>query len=104
MDIQMASSDVLTSTANKGIQKSDKDLQKEKKAAEEFESYLIGYMLKEMRKTIPKSGLTGSGGFEQDTYYEMLDEQIARNMAENGGFGLAKQIMKNEFEKAGKGN
>ncbi|MDD5457317.1 MAG: rod-binding protein [Candidatus Margulisbacteria bacterium] len=75
----------------------DKQQEKTIKAAKEWESYFIGYMLKEMRKTIPKSDVLGSDGFAKDTYYEMLDQQLAQNIAENGGFGFANSLYKNLF-------
>ena len=69
--------------------------QAQKRAADEFEGYFIHQMLREMRKTIPKDTLMGSdNSFSSDTYYDMLDEQIAREIVKSGGFGYAKQVMK----------
>ena len=71
---------------------------KKAQAARDLESYFIFTMMKEMRKTIHHSDLMGDDHFATDTYYQMMDEQMAKNMAENGGFGLSKQIMQNMFK------
>ena len=77
----------------------DFENKKQVQAAKEWEGYFIQTLLKEMRKTIPKSGLFGNNSFATDTYYEMLDQQIAKNMAENGGFGIAKNLFKDLFNR-----
>ena len=61
------------------------------KACAEFESLFISQLLKEMRETIPKSGFM-SGGKGEEIYTQMLDSQIARKMALNGGLGLSSLI------------
>jgi len=57
-------------------------------ATKEFESFFILQMLKDMRKTIPKSELT-DGGLGQDIYTSMFDEQMARNMSGSSTNSLA---------------
>jgi Rod binding domain-containing protein len=44
-------------------------------------------MLKEMRKSVNKSGLLGSDAME--TYEQMFDQQVALGMSRAGGIGLA---------------
>ena len=58
--------------------------------ATQFESMFIQMMLKSMREALPKDGLFSSN--DMDTYTEMADQQIAVNMAEGGGIGLADVI------------
>ena len=58
--------------------------------ATQFESMFIQMMLKSMREALPKDGLFSSN--DMDTYTEMADQQIAVNMAESGGIGLADVI------------
>ena len=58
--------------------------------AKQFESMFIQMMLKGMRDALPKDGLFSSN--DMDTYTEMADQQIAVNMAESGGIGLADVI------------
>ena len=44
-------------------------------------------MLKEMKKSIPKSD--GEGNKEKDTYEDMMYEEVAKSMASSGGVGMA---------------
>lgn len=64
-----------------------------KKAAQEFESYFISYMLKEMRKTIPADSLFG-GGRGEEIYRSFQDEELAKSMVESGGIGLSDIIIR----------
>lgn len=66
---------------------------KRQQAAQEFEGYFIHQLLKEMRKTIPKSDLMGENTFANELYNDMLDQQIASSIAKHGGFGLAKSLL-----------
>jgi len=61
-----------------------------KKAATEFESFFLYYMLKTMRQAVPKGKLLDSKVGE--TYLGMLDQEVANQAAKQGGFGLAKSI------------
>lgn len=61
-------------------------LQKNQAAAEDFESYLVEMLLKEMRKTIPKGMFSSQA---MDTFTEMMDKAIAQDIAEAGGLGFA---------------
>ena len=58
-----------------------------KNVAEQFESLFLNLMLKEMRKSVSRSGLLGSQTTE--TYEQMFDQQIALGMSKAGGIGLA---------------
>lgn len=55
--------------------------------AQQFESLFLNLMLKEMRKSVTRSGLLGSDAME--TYEQMFDQQIALGMSRAGGIGLA---------------
>jgi flagellar protein FlgJ len=68
-----------------------------KKACSEFESIFINYILKEMRASIPKTGLF-SGGKAEEIYTSMMDMQLAKDIALKGGFGLSKMLYE-QFEK-----
>ena len=61
-----------------------------KRAATEFESFFIYYMLKAMRQAIPKGGLLDSR--HRDTYTGLFDQEVAGLAARRGGFGLGKAI------------
>jgi len=64
-----------------------------KEACAEFESLFISFMLKTMRDTIPKSGLL-NGGMAEDVYTSMLDQELAKKMAERGGIGLSSLLVR----------
>ena len=59
-----------------------------KKACAEFESLFLYYMLKEMRATVPKSGLI-SGGKSEEIYTSMMDQHMAKEIARERSLGLA---------------
>lgn len=67
---------------------------KTRKAAQDFEAFFIGHLLKDMRKSLPEGGL-----FEQSSesrmMHDMLDESMADDLAHKGqGIGLAQVLMK----------
>ncbi|NOY52381.1 MAG: peptidoglycan DD-metalloendopeptidase family protein [Deltaproteobacteria bacterium] len=61
------------------------------KAGHEFESFLLTYMIKKMRDTVMQSDLLGNRKAE-NIYRSMLDEQIAHELSQRGGLGLADMI------------
>lgn len=67
---------------------SDADLEK---ASEQFESLLLNFMIREMRATVPESTLFPQS-MAEEIFSGMLDEQIAGEMAQNGGIGIARMI------------
>jgi len=62
------------------------------KAAKDFESVLLNQLLQEMSRTIPDSGLTGSGVSKQikSIFWSFLAEEVA----DQGGLGLWRDIQK----------
>ncbi len=61
------------------------------RACQDFESVFVAYLLKSMRKTVPKSEFMG-GGSREDMYLSMMDDEIARAVAKGPGIGLAASI------------
>lgn len=62
-----------------------------KRLCQDFEAILIHSMFREMRDTIPKDGyLEPTHGSEW--FQEMMDKEVARNMARKQGLGLAQQL------------
>ena len=59
--------------------------------AAQFESIFLQQMLKSMRDATVKSDLFDSS--QMDTYQSMADQQLAVNLAENGGIGLARMMV-----------
>ena len=81
-------------SAGKGPGAKKIDEGKLKNACEDFESIFISQMLKEMRNSIPKSGLL-DGGNEQDAYLSLFDEAFSKSMAQGGGIGLGNILYQN---------
>jgi flagellar protein FlgJ len=80
------------SAADGAVPASDpRKAQATKKVAREFEALFIGMMLKSMRETVGKDGLTG-GGRGEEVYGSLLDQEYANSMAQHGGIGLASMI------------
>ena len=61
---------------------------------QEFESIFVKMMLKEMRSSVDKSDSLLSGGWAEDIYSDMLDDEYSKSMAKNAGFGLSDQLYK----------
>ena len=69
-------------------EQSDEEL---KNASEQFEALLLNFMIKEMRSTVPESGLF-ERSMAEEIFTGMLDEQMAGKMAKNGDVGLSRLI------------
>jgi flagellar protein FlgJ len=67
---------------------SDKRHEALESACRDFESVFVQYMMKEMRRTVPESGLTG-GGHAEKMYTSMLDSEVAKAVSMQRGIGLA---------------
>ena len=61
---------------------------------QEFESIFVKMMLKEMRNSVDKQDSLVSGGWAEDIYSDMLDDEYSKSMAKNAGFGLSDQLYK----------
>jgi len=79
----------------------DKDPGKLNQACSEFESLFIYYLVKEMRATVPKSGLFG-GGSAEDIYTSMLDLQLSKDIAESKGIGISKALFERFYNNVDK--
>ena len=69
-------------------------------ACADFEALLIHKLFQTMRAAIPKSGLIDAGPAE-DIYTAMLDQQVARDLALQGGLGLSSRIKEQIVQYAG---
>ena len=68
-------------------------------ACRDFEALFLGYMMKEMRKTVPDDGLF-SGGRAEQMYTAMLDDETAKSITRHNGLGLAPMLYRQlTFEK-----
>ena len=60
--------------------------------ARQFESVFLQMMLKSMRDAVPESGLFSSDS--EKVYRDMFDNQMAVNLSEKGGIGLAETMVR----------
>ncbi|MGN6580040.1 MAG: flagellar assembly peptidoglycan hydrolase FlgJ [Bordetella sp.] len=68
------------------------DLQaKQKQVAKQFEALFVQMMIKQMRQASPKNPLFHSQS--DDMWQSMADEQMALNLSQSGGIGLAKSLL-----------
>lgn len=63
-----------------------------KKQAEDLEGVFLNLLTKEMFATA-KSDNGFGGGFGEETWRSMQAEQLANVMAQNGGLGIADQVL-----------
>lgn len=61
--------------------------------AEELEGVFLSMLTKEMFAGIKTDDENFGGGFGEETWRSMQSEQLANSMAQNGGIGLAEQLM-----------
>lgn len=62
-----------------------------RQACQEFEEVFLRMLLKEMRATVPDSGLLPQG-LDKQIYSALLDENYARVASRAGGIGLAERL------------
>ena len=79
----------------------DNDPIKLKQACSELESLFVYYLVKEMRATVPKSGLIG-GGSAEDMYTSMMDVQLSKDIAESRGIGISAALFERLYNNADK--
>jgi flagellar protein FlgJ len=63
-----------------------------KQQAEELEGVFLNLLTKEMFATVKSENGFG-GGFGEETWRSMQAEQLANTMAQNGGLGIADQLL-----------
>jgi Rod binding domain-containing protein len=61
--------------------------------AEEFEGVFLNTLTKQLFSSIKTDQSAMGGGFGEDTWRSMQAEQIADTMAQNGGLGIAEQLL-----------
>jgi flagellar protein FlgJ len=72
---------------------SAQDDEKLKAACQEFESYFLYKMLRQMRQTIPESDLIPKS-YANKIYEDLLDDEMSKKFAGLGGIGLADMMYK----------
>ena len=71
--------------------KDPKYLAQIKNVSREFESIFLGYMLKQMRKTVPEDTLMGNSP-AKDIFLGMQDDELSKELSRAGGIGLAAML------------
>ncbi|MBF4694525.1 rod-binding protein [Fusibacter ferrireducens] len=71
-----------------------KDETEIREAAEQFESFFINMLFKEMRKTVQEGGLIEKSNARAN-FESMLDEEMSKKITEAGGIGLTDMMVKN---------
>lgn len=61
--------------------------------AEEFEGVFLNTLTKELFSSIKTDESAMGGGFGEETWRSMQSEQLAASMAQNGGLGIAEQLL-----------
>jgi flagellar protein FlgJ len=87
-----AKAEKLASKPGATASQKDADYQKLVKVSRDFESIFLGYLLKSMRDTVPKSEFLGHSR-ESELFGSMRDEELAKNLSKAGGIGLAKLMV-----------
>ena len=72
-------------------------IQKIKQTAQDFEAVLLRQMMREIRNSVFSES---SKGGSNATYLSMADEQLANNMAAQGGFGFGKAMAQQMIQQA----
>lgn len=71
--------------------KVEEDNAKLKKACDDFSSIFVSMLWKQMRNTIPENGFLPKSNAEK-IFQEMMDDELAKEMARNEGFSLSKTL------------
>ena len=61
--------------------------------AEEFEGVFLNTLTKQLFSSIKTDKDAMGGGFGEETWRSMQAEQLAGTMAQNGGLGIAEQLL-----------
>jgi Rod binding domain-containing protein len=64
-----------------------------RKQAEDFEGIFLNTLTKQMFSSIKTDDAAMGGGFGEETWRSMQAEQLASTMAQNGGLGIADQLL-----------
>ncbi|MEE4357601.1 MAG: rod-binding protein [Desulfococcaceae bacterium] len=75
------------------------DMKNGEAVCHEMESLFLHHLLREMRASVPASGLWGKNNGEK-IFTDMLDGQLASELSAKGGIGLALMLME-QLQKKG---
>jgi flagellar protein FlgJ len=80
-------------TKTSTVDKTSPIYQKLHQQAVDYEGVFLNQLVKEMMSTTQSEGSEFGGGYAEDTWKGMQAEQFANSMAQQGGIGLADQLM-----------
>ena len=83
---------MLNALSAQGSDPSELKNEKSVEAAQQFESYLIEMMIREMRKTLPKGGVFDSE--LMSTFNSMFDKAMADDIAQGEGMGFTEALLR----------
>ena len=69
----------------------DQQQAKLREACQMFEAMFLNLLWKEMRRTVPKSGIM-HGGMAEDMFTNMMDEAVSQASANEGSMGIANML------------
>jgi flagellar protein FlgJ len=69
------------------------EIAKVRQQAEDFEGVFLNTLTKELFSSIKTDQSVMGGGFGEETWRSMQSEQLAATMAQNGGLGIAEQLL-----------
>jgi Rod binding domain-containing protein len=64
-----------------------------RRQAEEFEGIFLNTLTKQMFSSVKTDEGSIGGGFGEETWRSMQAEQLAATMSQNGGLGIAEQLL-----------
>ncbi len=64
-----------------------------RRQAEEFEGIFLNTLTKQMFSSVKTDEGSMGGGFGEETWRSMQAEQLAATMSQNGGLGIAEQLL-----------
>jgi len=68
-------------------------IEKVRQQAEEFEGVFLNTLTKQLFSSLKTDESAMGGGFGEETWRSMQSEQLAASMAQNGGLGIAEQLL-----------
>lgn len=95
--LQGGSEDLRRKLGTQGAQNGNTDPAALKRVAREFEAVFIHLVIQKMRDTIPKSGFL-DGGFGEEVFTSLLDQELAKGLAQEAGDRLADALVRQLLE------
>jgi peptidoglycan hydrolase FlgJ len=84
---------MLDTVKQPGASLTPSQIAKVRQQAEEFEGVFLNTLTKELFSSIKTDESVMGGGFGEETWRSMQSEQLAASMAQNGGLGIAEQLL-----------